>query len=107
MIDDTCDWITQGLRSPDHLPIPDFAKESLMEMQILQCKQYCPDRACNIKQMPTTIPTTVTQMPTTKNIEGQTVSVCDRVSFAEQDRTFNQFIFTYKNYYSDFESYLR
>ena len=82
MIDDTCDWIIQGLRSPDgqpgpdHLAIPDEIKESLKAMQAANkdlqvlnikdlqtspCEFYCSDRNCNITP----------------------------VSFAEQDRAFN------------------
>ena len=66
MVDDVCEWLTQG-RLPEFASLPDMFKES----QIDQCKIWCPDYACSFA-------------------EQYKVPEHD-CSFSEQDRALNQF----------------
>ena len=45
MVDDVCEWLTQG-RLPEFASLPDMFRES----QIDQCKIWCPDHACSFAE---------------------------------------------------------
>ena len=82
MVDDVCEWLTQG-RLPEFASLPDMFKES----QIDQCKIWCPDHACSFA-------------------EQYKVPEHD-CSFAEQDRALNQFTLTLQKLLQQFRVLLR